>query len=186
MVWARVRAALIGLVLVLGVLDGLPIAEGKSLKRLPRSVRRAAKVSNEVRATLLSPFRGLADAFVVNQRWALFSGAKEDRHLLWIEGRRGRRRWSVVYRPHDAEHAWLADSIEYRRARGAWNAGRRGGGPAYEAFAAWVSARLLKDRPELSAVRVRLEEGEILPRSQGFAPKGTFVFEIVHKRERTR
>lgn len=182
MVWARVRAALIGLVLALGLLDGLPITEGKGVKRLSPAVRRVAKLSSRARATLLSPFRGLADALVVSQRWSLFSGAKEERHLLWIEGRRGRRHWTVVYRPHDAEHAWLADSVEYRRVRGAWNAGRRGGGPAYDAFAAWVSARLLRERPELSAVRVRLEEGEIVPRGQGFQPTGRFVLEIVHER----
>jgi hypothetical protein len=164
------------------LLDGLPITEGKGLKRLSPAVRRAAKLSSRVRATLLTPFRGLADALVVSQRWSLFSGAKEERHRLWIEGRRGRRDWTILYRPHDIEHAWLADAMEYRRVRGTWNAGRRGGGPAYDAFAAWVSARLLRERPDLSAVRVRLEEGAILSRGLGFRPTAQFALEIVHER----
>jgi hypothetical protein len=182
MVWARVRAALIGLAIAVGVVDGLPITEGKGLKRLSPTVRQAAKLGSRVRKTLLTPFRIVGDTFVLRQRWSLFSGAKEERHLLWIEGRRGRRRWTVLYRPHDAEHAWFASGLEYRRVRGAWDAGRRGGGPGYDAFAAWVSERLLRERPELSAVRVRLEEGEILPKAGGFRSRGSFVLERTQKR----
>lgn len=182
MVWARVRAALIALVMAVGLLDGLAIAEGRAKERLSPPVRRAAELASRARAALLLPFRSVRQALVYNQRWTLFGGAQEERHRLWIEGRVGKRRWTILYRPHDPEHAWFADSVEYRRVRAAWNVGRKGRRASYDAFALWIAEHALRERPDLSAVRVRLEEGEILPRGGGFQPSNRFVLETVHRR----
>jgi len=182
MVWARVRAALIALVMAVGIIDGLAIPEGSGKERLSPRVRHAAEVASRVRAALLWPLQGVRQALLYNQRWSLFGGAKEERHRLWIEGRRGKKHWEILYRPHDAEHAWFAGGIEYRRVRAAWNVGRKGRRASYDAFVAWVAERALRERPDLSAVRVRLEEGEILPRGGGFQPSGRFVLETVHRR----
>ena len=176
------RAALIALSMLVGIVDGLAIPEGAGKDQLSPRVRQAAELGSRVRAALLFPFQGIRRALVYNQRWSLFGGAKEDRHRLWIEGRRGKRRWEVLYRPLDPEHAWFAGGVEYRRVRAAWNVGRKGRRPSYDAFVAWVGERALRERPDLSAVRVRLEEGEILPRGGGFEPSGKFVLETVHRR----
>lgn len=182
MVWARVRAALIALVLAVGLLDGLAIPEGRSAERLSPGLKRAAELSSRVRASLLLPFQGLRQALLFNQRWTLFGGAQEERHRLWIEGRRGRRQWTTLYRAQDPEHAWFAGGVEYRRVRAAWNVGRKGRRASYDAFTAWISERALGERPDLSAVRVRLEEGEVLPRGGGFRPTNRFVLKTVHGR----
>ncbi|RYZ03061.1 MAG: hypothetical protein EOO73_29535 [Myxococcales bacterium] len=182
MVWARVRAALIALVMAVGAVDGLAIPEGSSAERLSPGLRRAAELGSRARAVLLLPFRGVRQAFVYNQRWSLFGGAKEERHRLWIEGRIGKRRWTILYRPHDAEHAWFASGVEYRRVRAAWNVGRKGRRASYDAFVSFIARRALRERPDFSAVRVRLEEGDVLPRGGGFQPANRFVLETVHRR----
>ena len=182
MTWPRTRALLIALAMLVGIIDGLPLPEGAGVERLSPGLRRSAELGSAVRATLLRPFRALADLLVVSQRWALFRSAKEGRHRLWLEGRRGARHWTILYRPHDAEHQWFAEGLQYRRVRAAWNKGRSGGGPGYEAFAAWISKRLLRERPDLSAVRVRLEQIDILPRGGGVHATHRFVLSIVHER----
>lgn len=182
MTWPRARAALIALVMVVGLLDGLPLPEGHGAERLSPPLRRAAELGSRARAALLLPVRDLGQALLINQRWSLFRNAKKARHRLWIEGRHGARRWTVLYRPHDAQHQWFASGLQYRRVRGAWNLGRMGGGPSYEAFAAWISQRLLREQPDLSAVRVRLERGEIAPCGGGFQAAHRFVLKIVHER----
>lgn len=181
MVWARVRAALIALAIAIGALDGLAIPEGEKAERLPSIVRPFAAAAARARATLLWPFQGVRRAFLLNQRWSLFGGAKEDRHRIWIEGRRGRKDWVILYRAQDPEHRWFARGLEYRKVRAAWNIGRKGRMAGYDAFAAWVSARALAEQPDLSAVRVRLEEGEIAPRGGGFQPSGRFTLKTTHK-----
>lgn len=186
MVWARVRGALIALVLAVGVLDGLSFAQGRAAERLSPPLRRASELGAKVRDTLLLPFRGIQKVFVFNQRWSLFGGAQEERHRLWIEGRGPKGRWTILYRPHDAEHDWFAGGVQYRRVRAAWNVGRKGRRASYDAFAEWIAGRALRERPDLKAVRVRLEEGEILPRGGGFKPSENFVFKIVHKRGEKR
>jgi hypothetical protein len=185
MVWPRVRAGCIALVLLVGLLDGLAIPEGRGLERVPPSLKRAAQLGSRVRATLLAPFRGLKEALLYDQRWSLFGGAKDARHRLWVEGRVGRR-WTLLYRPHDPEHRWLADTLEYRRVRAAWNVGRRGRTRGYDAFTAWLSERAFRERDEVSAVRVRLEEGVILPRGGGFQPSHHFVLGTTHERGKRR
>lgn len=184
MVWARVRAALIALAIAVGILDGLVIPEGERAERLPEVVRPFTGVAARVREALLWPFQGVRRTFLLNQRWSLFGGAKEDRYRLWVEGRRGRREWIILYRAQDPEHRWFARGLEYRRVRAAWNIGRKGRMAGYDAFAAWVSARALSERPELSAVRVRLEKGDIAPRSGGFQPSGRFTLSTTHEREK--
>lgn len=176
------RAALIALVMAVGLLDGLAIPEGAGKERLSPRSRHAAELASRVRGTLLWPFRSVRQALVYNQRWSLFGGAKEERHRLWIEGRRGRKKWEILYRPHDPEHAWFANGVEYRRVRAAWNVGRKGRRASYDAFVAWIAERALSERADLSAVRVRLEEGDILPHGGGFQPSGRFVLETVHRR----
>jgi hypothetical protein len=186
MVWARVRAALISLVLTVGLVDGFPIPEGRGAERLSPGLKRAAELGSAARAALLWPAGGLQKVLLFNQRWSLFGGAGEERHRLWIEGRRGRREWTILYRAQDPEHAWFAAGVEYRRVRAAWNVGRKGRRASYDAFTAWIAERVLQERPDLSAVRVRLEEGETLPRGGGFRPSGHFVLKTVHARGATR
>src|SRR5215204_5112748 len=104
-VWARIRAALIGLFIVVSLIDGFPIPHGAGRDRLPEALRLAATRGEQLQQRLLTPFAWIKRAFRLSQRWALFSSARQQRHWLSIETRRrGSRRFQVSYRPLDAEH----------------------------------------------------------------------------------
>jgi hypothetical protein len=184
-VWARIRAALIGLFIVVSLIDGFPFPHGGSRERLPEPLKVAVARGEKLQQLLLSPFAWLKGLLRLSQRWALFSSAKQQRHWLSIETRsRGSRRFQVIYRPLDPEHDRLASVIEYRRVRAAWNAGRRDVVPSYRAFASYIAQRIFRDQPEVTAVRVRFELFDVLPRGGGFRSSGKYVQELVEKRAR--
>lgn len=181
--WARLRAALITLAMLVGVISGLPVPGEKDLARLPAPLRPLAAQFGPGQAFLMQPFRFIGDWLFIGQRWNLFSSAKAERFWLMVEGRSQRDgTWTLLYRPHDAEHALFANELEYRRVRGAWNA--RGNAPSggYDAFASFMARRVFLAKPEVSEVRVRLEAIRIRPRSAGFDPTGQFSLELVRSR----
>jgi hypothetical protein len=181
--WPRVRAGLLTLVMVVGLVAGLPFPTDQELSRFPRWYALVVPSLRQAQEFVLVPFRPLAEALVLVQRWNLFSGAKQQRYWLSLEGReRASGRFVVLYRPHDPEHDADASALEYRRVRGAWNP--RGLEPqrGYAAFATFEARRLLAERPELDAVRTRIETIRILPRGSGFRPTGRYSFELVRRR----
>jgi hypothetical protein len=182
-VWARVRAALIGLFIVVSLIDGFPFPRGGARERLPGSLQAAVIHGEALQQVLLSPFAWFKRLFRLGQRWALFSSAKQQRHWLSIEARTaGSRRFHVIYRPLDPEHQELASMIEYRRVRAAWNAGRKDAVPSYRAFATWIARREFSEHGDVTAVRVRFELVDVLPRGAGFRPSGKYVQALVEKR----
>lgn len=181
--WPRVRAGLITLVLLMGLVAGLPFPGDEQLARMPRWYARRVPALRQAQELLLTPFRPISDTLVLVQRWALFSGARTTRHWLWLEGRAAKTgRWVTLYRPHDPEHDADAAALEYRRVRGSWNPRGRVPQAGYEAFVSFEARRLLFARPELDAVRARIETVEILPRGRGFRPTGQLSFELVRTR----
>jgi hypothetical protein len=181
--WARIRAASIGLFIVVSLIDGFPFPRGGARERLPDSLKAAVTHGEALQHVLLSPFSWFKRLFRLSQRWALFSSAKQQRHWLSIEARRaGSRRFHVIYRPLDPEHHELASVIEYRRVRAAWNAGRKEMVPSYRAFATWIARRELSAHADVTAVRVRFELVDVLPRGAGFRPSGNYVQPLVEKR----
>src|SRR5689334_8165280 len=181
--WPRVRAAIIALALVLAGIDGLPLPKPERVERLPQLLRGAVARIAAIRDGILAPIRPLTDALVVSERWSLFAGASEDRFRLVVEGRNAANAaFRLFYRADDPRHAELADTIEYRRVRGAFNPRTREPPAGYDAFAAFVAGRLFRAHPKLAEVRVRLEAIRILERGRGYAGTGTFVHERLRQR----
>jgi hypothetical protein len=181
--WRTIRAGLITLVLVVGLIAGLPVPmSGRAAERRPQLARFAAHVA-EIQGHALAPFQFVGRIFGVGQRWKLFSGVTSARYRMWLEARRENGDFELLYRSHDPEHAFLQRVLEQRRVRGVWNPQRGAATGGYPGFARWISRQVLECRPEFSAVRVRMEQIEILPRGRGFEPTGRFAYEALHGRE---
>jgi hypothetical protein len=185
--WPRVRAAIIAFALVLGAIDGLPLPKPERAALLPPVLARAVAWLAQAQATVLSPVVPLRDALVVSERWALFAGASRERFRLYVEGRSADSgEFRLLYRADDPRHHELADTIEYRRVRGAFNPRTREPPAGYDAFASFVARRFCEKHPRLVEVRVRMEEIAILPRGAGYAGTGRFVHERTRARSEVR
>jgi hypothetical protein len=182
LVWARLRAALITLAMAVGLVAGLPVPGEKDLARLPGPLRPLAAQFGPVQAFLMQPFRFIGDWLFIGQRWNLFAGAKTDRYWLLIEGQARDGKWLPLYRPHDPSHALFADELEYRRLRAAWNPRGSSATGGYDPFVTFIARRIFAAKPEISAVRVRLEAIRIRPRGDGFDASGEFSLERVRSR----
>lgn len=185
--WAAIRAGLIALAIVVGLLDGLPIPAAHERpvmkRRLSPGMVDAVDEIDRVRKKLLEPFRPIGEALRVHQRWKLFAGASRKRWRMRIEARTGpTAEWQLVYRVLDDEHDFLAGPLEYRRMRGAWNPhstlGPRGG---YRPFATWVGQRVLDAYPAYTDVRIHHERILIGPRG-GFRGTGEMLHPVIVNR----
>jgi len=126
------------------------------------------------------PFLFVGEDFKVTQHWKLFPVANPDRFRMWIEAREGPQApWQLLYRPHDPAHTWLADALEYRRMRGAWNPGTRNVRGSYTSFVTWVARVTFARAPRWSELRVRMEVLDIHPRAADdpTGATGRFVWE---------
>lgn len=181
--WRRLRALLLTLALLVGLINGCPVPSDRNLERWPSVLVPSGRALRATQSVLLTPFSWIGEALGVGQRWSLFASANPNRFRLWIEARRGRGRWQLVYRAHDAAHAYRGEAIEYRRLRGAWNVHKRGPGPGYPAFVDWIASAIFAD-PDLrfDRVRVRMERLQVSPRSSAFAGSGEFQHELVRER----
>ena len=180
---AEARAALIALVLAVGLVDGLPLPSAERARGFAPWLAGPADAANRAQAVLLGPFRLAFDWLRVNERWVLFAGASARRFRLEIAARKhSSEAWQLLYRADDERHRFLADLIEYRRVRGAFNPRTQEPPPGYEAFVAFIARRIFDERPELRDVRVRMERIRIDDRG-GYAGTGTYAHERVKRRE---
>lgn len=136
------------------------------------------------RNLLIAPLRKLFELFQFTEEWKLFSAPiRETRFLMSIEARTSESTaWEVLYRPHHPEHAFLDEVLEYRRMRGNWHPTWRGPSPGYEGFVTWVARRIFAAYPAYRAMRVRMEEVELLGEGRGYTPTGRYVHERVRAR----
>jgi hypothetical protein len=185
--WAAIRAGLIAVAILVGLLDGLPIPAGSERptmeKRVSPAMVKAVDAIDEVRVKMLRPFRPVAEITRVRQRWKLFAGASRKRWRMRIDARTSAgAEWELVYRVLDDEHAFMADALEYRRVRGAWNPhsvrGPRGG---YQSFVTWVGRRVLAAHPQYTEVRVQQERILIGPRG-GYRGTGEMSYPVMVRR----
>ncbi len=178
--WAAMRAGLISLVIVVGLLDGCPIparSERPVMKqRMSPAMVEVVDDLDRVRRTLLRPFRRIGETARLRQRWKLFAGASRHRWRMRIEARTGpTAEWQLVYRVLDDEHDLLAGPIEYRRTRGAWNPhSTQGPRAGYPTFVRWVAGEVLAREPSFMEVRVVHERIEIGPRG-GYVGTGQML-----------
>lgn len=178
--WPAARAVLITLVILVGMIDGCPLPPAKKVAEPLRPSYDFVKVA---RRAVLRPLQPIRDALRVQQRWKLFPTARVQQHRMWVEARSTRGgSWEVLYRPHESDHAFHADEIEYRRLRGAWNPGNSGPRRGYGPFTKWLASRVFAERPEVREVRVRMEKIRIDPDGGGATPLGQFEYVKMRRR----
>ena len=172
--WPAARAALIALVLAIGLVDGLPD---------PRQwAGGAAAPIDEVRGVLRRPVAWIGDDLDISQRWALFRGASRKRFRLYLEGKPEAGTWQLLHRAGDGEHAAYEDMLAYRRVRGTYSPSGQRPRSQYLPFASWMVQHMMDEHPELAAGRVRLER--IVIGEGAYTPTGEFILEHEEPRRR--
>jgi hypothetical protein len=174
--WPHVRAGLVALAIVVGLIDGCPIPPAKTV---PEDYRGAVKGWARLRRHVMTPFKPIGELLRLRQTWKLFPTAKIQQHRMWVEARKSGTKagWELVYRPHDPDHDLFADRIEYRRLRGVWNPGSNGTRSGYGPFLEWLAGEIFTERPDVDRVRIRMEKIVIDPEEGGFVPSGSFELE---------
>ena len=150
--WPELRAGLIAVAIALGLVEGCPLPPRGEERPWQRGYVGAVR---PVQEAVLAPVAWLPRALRFSQRWALFQVGARERFRLEVEGRAGGA-WTLLYRAGDGEHRAYTDLLEHRRVQGAWNPTDRPSA-RYSQFAAWLTAHVLADRPDLDAVRIRQE-----------------------------
>jgi hypothetical protein len=173
-----VRAALIGLALVIGLVDGCPLPPEPYVRPWQRGI---VDVVRPMQRQALVPFRWVTRTLRFSQRWALMQAADRERYRFTVEGRTASGEWQVLFRANDADHAAFAEVLENHHVLGTWNPTDRMTSQ-YNAFVGWLTAYALAQRPDLAAVRtsqekVLIEDGEL---------RGTGERTAVMTRERDR
>lgn len=181
--WPHVRAGLVALAIVVGLIDGCPIPPSKSVAE---PYRDTVKSWARLRRHVMTPFKPLGELLRLRQTWKLFPTARIQQHRMWVEARKTGTKdsWQLLYRPHDADHDLDADRIEYRRLRGVWNPGTDGTRSGYGPFVEWLAGEIFEAHPEFDRVRVRMEKIVIDPGQGGFVPSGSFELEKSQGRAR--
>lgn len=157
MQWPQIRAGLIALAIVLGLVDGLRIGAWRSLDWVGERLR-------------------------ISQRWALYQAPSAQRYRLVVDGREADgRTWRILFRAGDPDHQEDAQLLDYTRPRGAWD--RVSFVPQqYPLLASWIIGRMFAKHPELPVIRVQLERVTIT--ADGVVPSGTFIETRVRNRDR--
>lgn len=181
--WPHVRAGLVALAILVGLIDGCPIP---SSKRVPDGWADVVKGWARARRIVMTPFKPLGELLRLRQTWKLFPTAKLEQHRMWVEARKTGTKadWELLYRPHDPDHALFADRIEYRRLRGVWNPGSKGTRTGYGPFVEWLSGEIFEHHPDFDRVRVRMEKITLDPSEGGFISSGSFELEKSQGRAR--
>ena len=172
--WPQVRAGLIALAIVVGMLDGCPVPRGR--REHQRMVSRIGPELSEVvdgidraRRFALEPARPVLELARLHQRWKLFAGAPAHAFRMWIEARsQPGGPWLPLYVANDDRHDFAGDQLGYRRVRGVWNPHSSEGPRAgYPAFVDWIAGQVFARRPEAVEVRVSMERVVIGDRGGG-------------------
>jgi hypothetical protein len=178
--WPEVRAGLVTLAIAVGLADGCPLPVST---QAPPALREPVRAVKQVRHAALTPFRPLGELLRLRQRWKLFPTAKREQVRMWIETRDAASgEWSLLYRPGDAGHDRMADRLEYRRLRAAWNPGSRGARASYAPLVEWLAGELFAADPAIDRVRVRMEEIVLEPEEGRFTALHDFMHTKVKKR----
>lgn len=174
--WPQIRAGLIALAIVFGLVDGLPLPPPSDT---PAWERDFVDGLRQVQRIVLWPVRSAGWKLRIVQRWALYQAPGKDRWRMWIEGRAHSGQWVLVYRAGDSEHSEDAALLENGHVRGVWDI--TSNTPVeLTSFADWITARVLAQHPEFTGARMRMEK--IAFTTEGFTPLGQFAF--IHLRDR--
>jgi hypothetical protein len=176
--WPSIRAGLIGLAILVGLVDGCPLPPEKDVTSTQRPF---VDVLRPAQQTILSPLKWVTRGVRFTQRWALMQAAARERFRFTVEGRALDGTWNVIYRANDPDHTAFADILETHHIWGVLNPTDRMMGQ-YNAFVKWFTAHALAARADLTAVRTKQEK--IVIEDGDF--RGTGEFTSVMTRERPR
>jgi hypothetical protein len=175
---------LIALVIILGLISGFPTPSPERVAHAPAALRWLVQGIPRAQSVLLAPFRFATRDCQIGQRWTLFSTTGGIRYRLEIEARSRRsKRWTLLYRAQDPEHAFMHQLLDYRRVRNGWNPSRHGIKRSYDPFVLWVSRTILASEPRFDRVRSRMARVQTLEHGEGVSELGDFAYEIEHGRE---
>ncbi len=164
-------------------IDGALAALGIVLPR--ETIRRALIDVTEpvigLRNALVAPWEPLFGFAHMGQRWGLFLENGRIAFRLQIEGQRGERGWTLLYRHHQRDPYALSRWLGFRRLRGIHNPGSNGARAQYEGFVTWIAHKIFAEHPEFAAVRVSMERLRV-----GTDREPTRVLAIEHSRVRTQ
>jgi hypothetical protein len=207
--WPDIRAGLTALAIVVGLVDGCPVPKpGRhelehptQRRELERWTRRLSRVGIDTtpdaladtvvavgqgwaraQAVLLYPFRPIQRLAQLRQRWRLFPIAEDEVQWIRLEARGATGDWELLYRPLDAEHRFMAEALEYRRIRGAWNPGSMGPRGGYPHFVDWIAGEVFRHDPSWVQVRVRMERLRVRAREGVLEPTGVFDYAQARRR----
>ena len=183
--WARVRAALIALVLLVqgvsalpnhpvskanlarpeavravAVADGVLGAVGLSPGRpaLSRALRDGSRAMVDARGMLLRPFEPLFHYTGTHQQWGLFLLGTRECFGIHVDAQRRDGGWQRLYHALDPGPAPLEAVLRYRRLRGIYNP-RAKNGPhgQYPGFVHALARRVFARAPGYLRLRVQME-----------------------------
>lgn len=107
------------------------------------------------RKRAVAPFQPFARVTQTGQGWGLFAYPDTHPFRLEIAMRRAKGGWEDLYRGGDAERAFLAPQLHYRRLRGVWSPIRRRPS-AWGRFADWTAEQVFAAHDDAVLARVRV------------------------------
>ncbi len=114
-------------------------------------------VTGTVHQTLKAPFQPLFELTASNQAWALFAAASTRPESLVVQVRENGE-WRTIARRLDPDAPWRDNVIRYRRLRGVWDGQKRRPRRTYESLAQWLADEAFAEMPEVTDVRVFVEQ----------------------------
>lgn len=178
---------MIALVLAFGAVAGWPGHMPKMAEKFPRPLAALALEVSELQQKVLAPAAPVAGLLgITSEDWPLFPGTGGTRYRMWVEARKKRGGYTLLYRPHDDQHTYLAGALEYRRVLNVWNPHHDWISGGYQDYVHWLAGRIFDDFANYREVRVRMEEVTIRGGGAGFEPTDRFVYEETVRRSEIR
>lgn len=110
------------------------------------------------RKWFLAPVIPVLQSAALRQHWNLFLTVSDEAFRMRIEVQGlNDQAWRLVYHTHELDELGLESLLSARRVRVIYNPNKYGAQPRYEAFTGWLARRVLREHPELGALRVSME-----------------------------
>jgi hypothetical protein len=191
----QLRAGLIAVVLLLQLLDAVPLPELRA-KHLANPVAKAelkqwsevlhavgvtvtptelgeiglrmGSVAGTFRKTALRPWHPFRQLTGTGQSWGLFAYPEPATGRLVLDGRSAVGT-ETFYRAPGGKNDALESVLEYRRIRGVYDGASDRPQPRriYRRFGVWVASRIMRVRPDITDVEVRLDLHPVRTPDQG-------------------
>ena len=188
--WAKIRAALLALLLLSQVFLALPMPHkvSESTLRRPEAKEELSRwmslirgvgldwTRDQVKTELIAWTHWLADTHKtasiplkparkylgIGQSWALFAAPDTHPNRLEVAARVDGD-WQLVFRRLDPEHTLLSSQISFRRVRGVHDSVGNRPGKVYRAFCDLIAEGVFEQHPDADAIRVRMYRHHITP-----------------------